>query len=593
MARLKSGIPLQQAQSELDVAVSRFRAENPGFRPAQNLRWVTLKSELVQNVRTALLVLQLAVIVILVIACVNVANLLLARQSSRQGEIALCAALGASRGALVRRQLTESVLLSLLGGVAGLLLMLVGLKLLVAAAPTDVPRIGDASIDASVFLFTLGISVAAGLLFGVLPAVGTTSRASSDALKQSGRTHARGKKQHRIGRALVVAELALTLVLLAGAGLLARTFVSLTGQALGFRTDDILTVSMEVPENGYESIPALTAFHGRVLERLQQLPTVEAVALSKNPPISRGNSTREYLLEGRPENEANWQGAHYDVVSPEYFRLLDIPLLMGRHFEAGDRRGTPPVAIIDEAFARQAWPGQDPIGKRLRFEDDRWLTVVGVVGNTRGSGLANDPGPGFYISYRQRPETPTERASARTHTVFLVRSRAQVEELAGSLRQAVWDVDPQQPVPEITTLHGVISQGVAPQRFRAVLLGSFAALALILAIAGVYGVISYIVSRQTQEFGIRMAVGAKNRDIVLGVLKDALPLITLGLAFGLIGVFVATRYLESLLFGVAPTDPLTIVVSVGVIILVALTASLFPARRAMQVDPMIALRLEV
>lgn len=592
LARLKKGLPLQQAQSELDVVMARFMERHPEMEgPRWNLRLATIKSVLIRNVRPALLVLQLAVGVVLLIACVNVANLLLARFSGRRRDFAVRSAVGASQGRLLRQLLTESVVLSVLGGLAGLLLMLLSLRLVLAMTPQDIPRIGDVSGDLAVFLFTLGISIVTGLLFGVIPAMVTTRRTLHESLKEGGHTAARSRSHHRISQALVITEVTLTLVLLVGAGLLVRSFITLTGQAPGFRTENVLTVPIHVPVNRYQSVPRLEDFYRRVVERLQQVPGVESVAVSNYLPISRGNARRDYVAAGDAETDV--KQAEYGVISPDYFRVLDIPLMRGRYFEDTDRRGDLRVAIIDEAMWREVWPQQDPIGKRFRFVDDvdQWVTVVGVVGNIRGRGLADDPGPGFYIPYQQRPETRVELALGR-NAVILATSQAQVENLSTPLREGIWEVDPQQPISEIATLETVLSEAVSPQRFRAVLLGTFAAIAVILVIAGIYGVIDYLVAERTHEFGIRMAMGATHRDIVKRVLRWGLRLTALGVVLGLITVFVVNRYLASLLFGVTPTDPLTMLASVVTLILVTLTACFIPTRRATRVDPVIALRAE-
>ena len=590
IGRLNAGIPLRRAQAELDLVMARFLKRHPGVEgPRWNLRLATLKSTLVGDVRQGLLILQVAVGVVLLLACVNVANLLLARSSSRQRDLAVRSAMGASAGQLLRHLLSESLVLSLLGGGAAVVLMFVGLDLLVAMAPQDTPRIGDVSIDGSVLLFTLAVSAVTGLLFGVVPAMVTTHRGPYEVLKGGGRGVTGSRREHRVSQGLVVAEVTLTLVLLVGAGLLMQSFATLTGQDPGFRTDDVVAVSLHLSEDRYESVPRLEDFYRRVRERIAQLPGVEAVAVSNYLPISMG-ATREYVVGDRGESEV--AEAQYGVVSPGFFQVLDIPLLQGRTFEETDRRGEPGVAIIDEAMWRETWPGQNPIGKRLRFSgEDSWLTVVGLVGDIRGRGLARDPRPGFYVSYQQRLPTPVELAVGRS-AVTLVRSRIGAQSLADALRRAIWEVDPQQPVPEIATLDSIVAEGVSPQRFRALLLGSFAGIALLMAVAGIYGVVAYLVAERMREFGVRLAMGATPRDIVGWVLGWGLRLATLGVGLGLIGILAVNHFLSSLLFEISPTDPPTIMASVAAIILVTLTACLVPAFRAMRVDPVICLRTE-
>jgi predicted permease len=512
---------------------------------------------------------------------------LLVRFGSRQGELAIRSALGASRRRLVRQLVTESMVLSLLGGLAGLLLMVFSLKLVLAVVPAEIPRIDEVSLDFSVFLFAVGISVGTGLLFGVVPALVTTRQAPAEFLKAGSPATARSRQRHRLSQGLVITEITVTLILLVGAGLLVRTFLALTEQVPGFRTEDVLAVSIHVPENRYQSVPELEEFYGRIVGRLRQVPGITSVAMSNNLPISRGNARREYLVEG----ESEVREAQYGVISPAYFRTLDIPLIRGRSFSAADRRGNPPVAVIDEAMWRQVWPQQDPIGKRFRFNDDdaAWLTVVGVVGNIRGSGLASDPRPGFYVSYQQRAETVTELAAGR-NAVILARAAVGAGDLSQPLRRGIWDVDPLQPIPTIRTLQSIISAGVNPQRFRAVLVGSFAAIALILVVAGIYGVIEFLVAERTHEFGIRMAVGATTGDIVQRVLSWGLRLAAWGLVLGTIGILIVNRYLASMLFGVTPTDPVTTLTSAMAIMVVALAACVVPARKATGIDPVAVLR---
>lgn len=596
LARLKDGVALQHAQSELDAALASFKERHPELEASNHGFWsgiqlAFLKSELIRDSRTALLFLQLATGLLFLIACVNVTNLLLARFISRQRELALRAALGASRGRLVRRLLSESALLFVLGGTAGVLLMLAGLKLVLSLAPRQIPRLGEVSIDLPVLVFALGVSALAGLLFGGIPALLTTRRSPGDALQGAGRAPNRSRGQQLASQALVVAEVALTLALLVGAGLLMRSFFTLVGQETGFRTEGIVAVPVNIPDSRYENVPELEDFYHRALDRVRQVPGVEAVALSNNLPSSRAGSTREYLREGGSETVA--RGAQYAVVSSDYFRALDIPLLRGRYLEEADRRGSLRVAVVDEALARATWPGQDPLGKRFRFEEgeDTWRTVVGVVGNIRGGGLANDPGPGFYISYQQRPETPTELNVGRK-AVFLVRSRLDREALAGPLRQAAWEADPVLPLPAIASLQSLVVEGVAPERFRTVLLAAFAVVALALVLAGIYGVVEYLVAERTHEFGVRMALGATGGDVMKNVIVDGLRLTVVGVVLGVVGVFALTRYLTGMLFGITPRDPVTLAASVALVTLVTLAACLIPARRATRVDPVIALKAE-
>lgn len=603
LARLRNGVALRQAQTELDVVSARFEE---GYESDFFPGWTRLKAEVVGDDRSTLLILQSAVTVVLLVACVNITNLLLARSSARRREMAVRTALGASRARLLRRSLAESVVLSLLGGTVAVLVMAVALRLLVALVPADVPRIADVSIDAGVLLYTLGVVVAVGLLVGIAPAVVTSRQSPGDVLKEGGRARGGSRKERCIGRALVIGEVALVLVLLAGAGVLARSFLWLTSRDPGFRTQDIVAVPMEVPPNHFESVPEWIDFHDRVLERVRRIPGVESVGLSRNVPLDRGSIT-SYRTEENPQSAD--ASAQYDYVNPGYFRTLDIPLVRGRYIEATDRAGTRPVVVIDEAMARAAWPGRDPIGERLRFEDlESWRTVVGVVGDIRGSGLAHAPRPGIYIPDRQRVETDIV-----TRFVLLVRSPAEVSELAGPLRRAIWDVEPRQPIPEITTLEHIVSASVGPYWFRALLFGSFGIIALILAVAGIYGVVERLVAQRTHEFGIRMALGARGRDVLRMVIRQGASLAGIGVTLGLLAAVGLARLLSAALYGVSEnpvmqsafnpqpsrilhgvsaTDPPTLAAVAVLLVGVVLIASYVPARRAARVDPMVTLNTE-
>jgi putative ABC transport system permease protein len=591
LARLKPGVDLQQAQAELDVVMSRFRDRHPEIRDFprwNNLRLTPIQEELVRNVRPALLMLQLAVAVVLLIACVNVANLLQARFGSRQREFAMRAALGATKARIVRQLVTESVVLSILGGLCGFLLMLLSLELLVAIAPADIPRIAEVSGDWSVFLFAMAISVGTGFVFGVFPAMLATRKELFDVIKEGGRAPAQSKGQRRASQVLIVVEVALTLVLLVGAGLLIRSFSLLTGQSLGFHTEGVTAAAINVPERRYGTLAELEEFYRRAVDRIALIPGVQSASVSNNLPISRARSTRDFIVEG----ESQQRTAEYAVVSPGYFEVLKIPLLRGRDIEHTDRRTTPNVTVIDEGMARAIWPNQDPLGKRLRFADEeQWMTIVGIVANSRGSGLGKEPGQGFYISNQQRPDNLSEFAVGR-HAFFLIQSQLPAEDLADALRAAIWEIDPLQPLPTITPLSEIIADGARPQQFRASLLGIFAALAVILVVAGIYGVVEYVIVERTHELGIRKALGASAGDIVAMMLKWGLRLTLIGVMLGLLGVFFLDRFIATLLFGVKSTDVLTIGLSMAAVAMVALAACFVPARRIAAVDPSVALRAD-
>lgn len=592
VARLAAGVPRERAQAELDAALDRYRERHPEAvdGPIRRLRWAPLRSNLTHAVRNGLLVLQAAVGLLLLLSCVNVANLLLVRFDSRRGEVAVRSALGASRVRLLRQLVTESVMLAIAGGLAGLVLRAAFLELMLAVAPPDLPRIGTVSDDGSIVFFTMALAIVAGLAFGTIPALAATRESPQQGLKESGRVARRSGSRQRLSRALVVAQVALTLMLVVSATLLVRSFVALSDQDPGFGTDGVVAVRMSVPEDRYESMPLLVGYLGRLVGRVQEVPGVGEAAVSNNLPLWRGNAIRSFVIDG----ESEVRDAQYGVVSADYFRTLGIPLLRGRPFGETDGPDAPRVAIVDEAFAERAWPGQDAIGKRLRFEDGREsLTVVGVCGDIRGYGLAAAPEPGLYIPYAQRPATPVEVAVGK-NVVLLVRLQrsADTGEAAQALRQAVWDVEPGQPVPEITPLAAILSDSTRPQRFRATLLAAFAAVALLIAIAGIYGVVGHVLAQRTGELAIRRALGASDREAVRLVLGWGLRLAGVGIVLGGVGVVWAGRLIRGLLFGIEPTDPGTLLAGAVTVLLITLVACAVPAYRATRVDALVAMRSE-
>lgn len=587
LGRLAADASLGQARSELEAVVGRFRRRHPEApRSRWDFRLETVHSELTREVRPALTVLQAAVLAVLLISCLNVSNLLLARLRTRQRDVAVRSALGASKGRLARQLMTESLMIWLAGGVVGFGLLSAGLESVVAAAPQDISRLQNAQADLGLFGVTLLLSLAAGLLFGTLPVMAALRGRLAGYLKEAGRSSDGLPARHHLSGTLVVAEVTLTLVLLVSAGLLVRSFVSLIAQPTGFRSDGVLVLQMRVPEHHFEDVGQLDGFYQRLLGRLGQMAGVEAVGLANNLPSRQANANREILIEGQSQPRQ----ADYAVVSPDYFRCLEIPLLRGRLFQESDRQGSLPVALVDESLRRQLWPGQDPIGERLQYADVR-RTVVGVVADIRGGGFSSDPRPGFYIPYQQRPHTPVELVVGRS-SVFLIRSRAEAAALAEPLRRAIREVDPGQPVPEVAELSSILAQEVRPQRFRTLVLGAFAAVSLLLSLAGIYGVVAYLVAERTQEFGVRMALGATRRDILRRVLSWGFRLGGLGVLAGLAGSAAVTRLLAGLLFHVRPMDPLTLLGSVLAIVLATLAACLIPACKAARTDPIIALRAE-
>jgi putative ABC transport system permease protein len=534
----------------------------------------------------ALLVLLGAVAFVLLIACANVANLLLARAAARQREIALRSALGAGHARIVRQLLTESVLLALLGGVLGLALAWAGVRGLIAWSPADLPRIDGVRVDGSVLAFTLGVSLFTGLLFGLLPAFQTARHDSADTLKEGGRGVGGGRQRARA--LLVVSEVALALVLLVGAGLMLKSFLRLLDADPGFDERGVVTMTLALPQAKYPGDGPRRAFFEQVLQRLEGAPGIEALA--STAPLLGGWQTT-FDIEGRPVAPAG-QRLSTDItrVSPGYFRAMGVTLLRGRDFDQRDREGQPPVCIVDETLAAAHWPNEDPLGKRLRLggpdDDSPWIQVVGVVRHVKNYGVDSDSRVETYVPYLQSPlgfATLVARADDAAAAVSAVRRAAQ-------------SVDPDVPVFQVRPLHEIVADGRAPRRLAAQLLAAFAALALLLAAIGIYGVMSYAVTQQTFEIGVRVALGAHAADIFGLVLGRGMRLVSIGLAVGLaLALSLAlglARALGALLFQVSHTDPPTFAGVPFLLAFVALLACVVPARRALRVDPNVALRCE-
>jgi putative ABC transport system permease protein len=589
VARLKPGVTLEQAQAEMDAVQQSYEMTRPegSSRIESRTRLVPLQEYFLGERRRPLLVLLGAVALVLLIACANVANLMLARAGTRQKELAIRAAVGASRLRLMRQMLTECVLLALAGGAAGLLIAfwLTGLLGSLNSIETfgEMGRMTTVAIDLRVLGFTVLISFVTGLLFGLLPAIRLSRPDINVALKEGGgSTSVRGR---RLRSALMVSEVALALVLLIGAGLLVRSFVKLLNVDPGYQAEDLLTARLSLPPRYRDNLQRVQ-FYEQVVQRLAELPGVASVGVTSHLPLTGYNMGSTLHVEGRlPQAPEREPSAPVARVNPEYFRTMGIPLRVGRFFNEGDTEGAPKVALLSETLARTLFSNEDPLGKRLRLGDPKAepTTVVGVVGDIRYTGLDGEVEQAVYLSYRQLP---------RAGMTVVVRGAEKPSSLAPALRTAVNQIDPALPIYDVMTMSDRLSNSVAARRFNLLLLGGFAALALLLAGIGVYGVISYVVTGRTHEIGIRMALGAQSADVLRLLIQQGMTMALLGVALGLAGAFALTRVMVSLLFDVSATDPMTFAGVALLLLLIALVACYLPARRATKIDPLVALRYE-
>jgi predicted permease len=550
-----------------------------------------MRDEMVRNVQLTLYLLLGAVALVLLIACANVANLLLAKATTRTREIAIRAAVGASRGRIIRQLITESMLMALVAGVAGLVLAVWGSSALVALAPANIPRLAETGIDGWVLTFTLGVSVIASLLFGLAPAWHASRVDLNDALKQGGGRAAVGGGAGSMRGALVVAEIALSVILLAGAGLLIKSFNALHNVALGFNPEHILVMETSVPaSDDPKSSRRATQLYKDLLRDVATLPGVTASAATRATPGHTASDGGYWLDHMPPEDQVSPSApqAVFSDVTPGAFRTLGIPLRAGRDFNDGDTYEARPTAIINEALAKKSFPGQDPIGRvifcGMDLDSLKGMTIVGVVGDVRQYGPAQEPWPEIYMPYEQHPQPSTALS-------VIVRTANDPSALQETLRRKIRERSPDVPV-RFTSMDASLAENVAAPRFRTLVLGIFAAVAVCLAMAGVYGVMAYLVSQRSNEIGLRMALGASPRDISGLVLREGMLLAGAGLVLGLAGAIAATRLLTSVLFEVKPGDPMTYAVVAVLLAIVALAASYIPAQRASKVDPLVALRQE-
>jgi putative ABC transport system permease protein len=585
--RLKPGVTLSQAVAEMGLLDKRLAQAFPAENKNRRTVLIPLYERIVGPTRTALWVLFGAVGLVLLIACANFANLLLARGAAREQELVIRQAMGAGRGRLLRQLLTESALLACLGGAAGLLLAWWGVEALVALKPENLPRLESISLDGRVFGFALAVSLLTGIVFGLAPAWLATRLNVSAALKEGGRGAVSGAR-HRLRSALVVAELALALILLVGAGLLIKSFWQLRTIQPGFNPNNLLTMRVELPEARYREIEKQAQFRRTLLDSLNTVSGVQA-ALVSEVPLAGEWLTHDFTREGWQLKPGDEPDVHTRSIEGDYFRTMQIPLLAGRDFTSQDKADAPQVGIVNQTLANRYFPNEDPIGKRVRWARDEqvnWITIVGVAGDIKQFGLDIPEEPAVYTPY------PQSGRAWKRWMVLTVRTQGEPARFADAVKQAVWKLDPQLPLTKVRSMSEVVALSLDERRFNLLLLGVFAAVALALAASGIYGVIAYAVTQRTHEIGVRMALGARTQDVLALIVKQGAKLALAGTGLGLIGALALTRWLRTLLFGVSVTDPATFAVIALLLLGVALLASYLPARRAAKVDPLVALRYE-
>ena len=590
VARLKASVSVDQAVAEMNSIGARLEKEHLANK-GEGIIVSPFMNEVVGDVKPALLTLLGAVGLVLLIACANVASLLLAQHAGRSKEIAIRAALGAGRARLVRQFFLEGLLLSFVGTVAGLLIATMGTKLLLQFVPEGVPRLAQVSLDWKVLTFTILISLGTCFIFGLLPGWHASKPNLQTALEQSGRTSGPGASRLRFRQALVVFQVSIAVMLVIGAGLLIKSFWLLRQVDPGFQAEGVLSAGLTLPVSKYTKRAQINAFHKQLIERLSTLPGVKSATVAYDHPLE-SNWVDSFEIEGRPVSAENRsQSANFITIGPEYFDTVDVKLAAGRQFTAFDDVDHPGVVLINESFARHYFPNENPLGQKLKLGPARiWrgerltsFEIVGIVRDVKLAGLEAPSEPAYYVSASQLP---------LEDMMVLVRTTTDPASIVGAVRQAVWSIDPNQPISNVTTLEKVVDESIAQRRLNMLLMGLFGGLALLLSAVGIYGLLSHAVTQRTQEMGIRMALGAQVGDVLKLVLRQGMLLALAGEAIGLVAAFALTRLIRGLLFGVTPNDAMTFVAVVGVLTFVALLACYIPARRATKVDPLIALRYE-
>jgi putative ABC transport system permease protein len=589
IGRIKPGVSLEQAQAEMKAIGQRIEEQHNQSHAGTTIKLIPLQEQIVGSVKPVLLALLGAVAFVLLIACANVANLLLARSTARQREIAIRIALGASRGRLIRQFLTESLLLAFVGGSLGIVIAQWGVAALVAAIPefqlNSMPYLRNLKIDKDIVLFTFALSLLTGIIFGLIPALQTSRPELQSTLKEGGQSSA-GIARRRLRSAIVVAEIALALVLLVGAGLMMKSLANLLKVSPGFQTENLLTLTVALLPAKYQNNEQMVNIQSRMIERFEAIPGVQGAGTVGSMPLAGGNTTRFYV-DGKPQpapgedTEANLR-----IISTNYFQTVGIPLLQGRYFNDNDNENSANVVVINKTLAEQVLPGEDAVGRRILFgSTSQPAEIIGVVADEKVNGLDAKQTGVVYEPFRRFPST---------FSVFVVRTTSDPKPLSNAIREEIRQLDPEASVFAVRTMEEVIDNAPSTfiRRYPAFLTGIFAVVALILASIGIYGVISYSVTQQTREIGIRLALGAQSLDVLKLVIGQGIKLALLGVGIGLVAAFALTRWMESLLFGVSPTDiPIFAAISL-LLTTVALLACYLPARRAMKVDPMMALRYE-